>query len=120
MTTLLIEDPIFLRHLVPTTHPERPDRLLAIGRALGQDKFKGLIRKTSRPADLAVLTSTHPESHVDKIRKAIPDMGVVQIETDRAHQLEEADSETDADQEPKDRGDRAHHQRLEDHRPHHL
>jgi acetoin utilization deacetylase AcuC-like enzyme len=82
VTTLLIEDPIFLRHLVPTTHPERPDRLLAIGRALGQDKFKGLIRKTSQPADLAVLTSTHPESHVDKIRKAIPDMGVVQIETD--------------------------------------
>jgi alkylation response protein AidB-like acyl-CoA dehydrogenase len=82
VTTLLIEDPIFLRHLVPTTHPERPDRLLAIGRALGQDKFKGLIRKTSRPADLAVLASTHPESHVDKIRKAMPDMGVVQIETD--------------------------------------
>jgi acetoin utilization deacetylase AcuC-like enzyme len=82
LTTLLIEDPIFLRHLVPITHPERPDRLLAIGRALGQDKFKPLLRKASTAAELGVLTGTHPESYVDQIRKAMPDMGIVQIEND--------------------------------------
>jgi acetoin utilization deacetylase AcuC-like enzyme len=82
LTTLLIEDPIFLRHLVPITHPERPDRLLAIGRALAQDKFKPLIRRTSTAAELGVLTGTHPESYVDQIRKAMPDIGIVQIEND--------------------------------------
>jgi acetoin utilization deacetylase AcuC-like enzyme len=82
LTTLLIEDPIFLRHLVPTTHPERPERLLAIGRALAGDAFNGLIRKTSPAAEIAVLTATHPESYVEEIRKSMPAMGVAQIETD--------------------------------------
>jgi acetoin utilization deacetylase AcuC-like enzyme len=82
LTTLLIEDPIFLRHLVPITHPERPDRLLAVGRALAQDRFKPLIRKPSQAADVALLTNTHPESYVEKIRKAVPAMGVAQIESD--------------------------------------
>ena len=82
MTTLLIEDPIFLRHLVPTTHPERPERLLAIGRALSSDSFKGLTRKTSPLADVSVLTATHKESYVEEVRKSMPTMGIVQIETD--------------------------------------
>jgi acetoin utilization deacetylase AcuC-like enzyme len=82
LTTLLIEDPIFLRHLVPITHPERPDRLRAIGRALAQDQFKSLVRKASQPADIALLTTTHAEAFVDKIRKSVPDMGLAQIEAD--------------------------------------
>ncbi len=82
MTTLFIEDPIFLRHLVPTTHPERPDRLMAITRALSQDKFKPLLRKASSPADPSVLVGTHPESYVDQVRKSMPTMGIVQIEND--------------------------------------
>ena len=82
MTTLLIEDPVFLRHLVPTSHPERPDRLLAIGQALGRDQFKPLLRKTSPLADVGVLTAIHPESYVDQIRKSIPAMGIAQIEND--------------------------------------
>jgi acetoin utilization deacetylase AcuC-like enzyme len=82
LTTLLIEDPIFLRHLVPITHPERPDRLLAVGRALAQDRFKPLVRKPSPAADVAVLSSTHPDSFVERVRKAVPDIGTAQIEAD--------------------------------------
>jgi acetoin utilization deacetylase AcuC-like enzyme len=82
LTTLLIEDPIFLRHLVPITHPERPDRLMAITRALAHDRFAGLTRMGSRAADVAVLTGTHPESYVDQVRSKMPAMGVVQIEGD--------------------------------------
>jgi acetoin utilization deacetylase AcuC-like enzyme len=82
LTTLLIEDPVFLRHLVPTTHPERPERLLAIGRALGADPFQPLLRKTSPLGDIAALTAIHPESYVDEIRKSMPAVGIAQIETD--------------------------------------
>ena len=35
MSTLLIPHPACLDHLTPAGHPERPDRLRAIDRALG-------------------------------------------------------------------------------------
>jgi acetoin utilization deacetylase AcuC-like enzyme len=82
LTTLLIEDPIFLRHLVPTTHPERPERLLAIGRALAGDAFRPLLRGTSPLGDIGAVTTIHAASYVDEIRKSIPPLGTVQIETD--------------------------------------
>ena len=44
MSTLLVSDPIFLEHLVPGGHPERPDRLRAIERALADESFEDLIR----------------------------------------------------------------------------
>ena len=44
MATLLVSDPIFLDHLVPNGHPERPDRLRAIAEALADEAFESLIR----------------------------------------------------------------------------
>ena len=82
MTTLIIEDPIFLRHLVPTGHPERPDRVEAIGRALAADRFTGLVRQTSPIADIGVLIAAHPEKYIDEIRRAVPDSGLAQVEVD--------------------------------------
>jgi acetoin utilization deacetylase AcuC-like enzyme len=82
MATLLIEDGVFLRHLVPTTHPERPDRLIAISRALADAQFAPLVRKTAPMADPEVITYTHAEHYVDEVRKAVPQSGLAQLDPD--------------------------------------
>ncbi len=82
MATLLVEDKVFLRHLVPTNHPERPERLLAISAALSDDKFAGLIRHDAPLADTDAIFAAHSERYVDEIRESIPPIGLVQIESD--------------------------------------
>ena len=77
LTTLLVTDPIFLEHLVPTGHPERPDRLRAIERALADERFAGLERqRRAAPADEAVLATAHDEAYVAAIRDGDPDRGL--------------------------------------------
>ncbi|HSZ96700.1 MAG TPA: histone deacetylase family protein, partial [Bradyrhizobium sp.] len=44
MSTLLISHPACLQHIVPQGHPERPDRLRAVERALEAEKFQALAR----------------------------------------------------------------------------
>jgi acetoin utilization deacetylase AcuC-like enzyme len=82
MATLLVEDGIFLKHLVPTTHPERPDRLIAISRALADPQFAPLVRRTAPLADAEVLTYTHAEHYVDEVRHAVPQSGLAQLDPD--------------------------------------
>ena len=45
MTTLLLSHPACLDHLTPMGHPERPDRLRAVERALEHEKFQILARE---------------------------------------------------------------------------
>ena len=82
MATLLVEDPVFLKHLVPTGHPERPDRLRAITRALADERFAGLVRRQAPLADVSVLATAHLDTYIDEIRNAVPAAGIVQIEAD--------------------------------------
>lgn len=82
MASLLIEDPIFLQHLVPAGHPERPDRLRAITKALAEERFAGLVRLKAPLADTQVITSAHFQSYIDQIHDAIPPTGIAQIEAD--------------------------------------
>ena len=83
MSTLLIQDPVFLDHAVPPGHPERPDRLRAIEKALSGERFAGLVRKPAPPAATAeVLATAHAEDYIDEVRAAVPDDGMVQIEAD--------------------------------------
>ena len=51
MTTLLLSHPACLDHLTPMGHPERPDRLRAIERALEHEKFQTLAREQAPMAD---------------------------------------------------------------------
>ncbi len=44
MPTLLITHPACLEHVTPPGHPERPDRLRAVERALEAEKFQSLAR----------------------------------------------------------------------------
>jgi acetoin utilization deacetylase AcuC-like enzyme len=62
---LLVTDPVFLEHRLDG-HPERPERLTAILRAL--DTVPGLRRLPSRPATVKELELVHSRHHVDRIR----------------------------------------------------
>jgi acetoin utilization deacetylase AcuC-like enzyme len=82
LTTLLVEDPVFLQHLVPTGHPERPDRLRAITKVLSDPRFAGLVRKTAPLAETDTIALVHTDAYIDEIRAAVPIAGIVQIEID--------------------------------------
>ena len=82
MATLLIEDPIFLRHLVPEGHPERPDRLRAIGQALADKRFAKLDRRAAPRAEIAAIAAAHTPDYIAEIEAAVPADGLCQIEAD--------------------------------------
>ncbi len=83
MSTLLIQDAVFLEHIAPTGHPERPDRIRAIDKALSAPAFDDLIRVGAPAAATPELLATaHSESYVAEIRAAVPDQGIVPIEAD--------------------------------------
>ena len=84
MATLLVQDPLFLEHLALPGHPERPDRLRAIERALADPRFDALRREKAPAADDATLASAHEPSYIASIRDAIPATGFARIDPDTA------------------------------------
>jgi acetoin utilization deacetylase AcuC-like enzyme len=82
LATLFVEDPIFLRHLVPDGHPERPDRLRAIERAVSDDRFLKLDRRAAPPADDQTIQLAHTSSYIAEIAAMAPSEGLCQIEAD--------------------------------------
>jgi acetoin utilization deacetylase AcuC-like enzyme len=82
MATRLYSSPIFLEHLTPPGHPERPDRLRAIERMLDDERFEALDRQLAPSGDEATILYAHPQSHLDKIKAAIPAEGRVRIDGD--------------------------------------
>jgi acetoin utilization deacetylase AcuC-like enzyme len=82
MVTRLYSHPIYLEHLTPPGHPERPDRLKAIERVLEDERFAYLDRAEAPPGDEATILYAHPESHLEKVRKAIPEEGLARIDSD--------------------------------------
>jgi acetoin utilization deacetylase AcuC-like enzyme len=82
LTTLLITHPASLAHEMPAGHPERPDRLRAIEKALSQPEFAGLTRTLAPLAPLDQVTLCHSREFVDGIVAASPDSGTVQIDAD--------------------------------------
>lgn len=82
MVTRLYSHPLFLEHLTPPGHPERPDRLRAIAQVLADERFEDLERHEPNMAGREHLTLAHPESYVDKVMAAIPDEGIVRVDAD--------------------------------------
>ena len=82
MTTRLYSHPIYLEHLTPPGHPERPDRLRAIARTLEDEAFAQLVHVESPAGDEATILYAHPEEYVEKIRRAIPDEGIARLDAD--------------------------------------
>ena len=82
MTTLLITHPACLNHLMPAGHPERPDRLRAIERALEDERFQNLARVEAPAASLETIALCHPMKYVTAVRDATPRNGLVQLDAD--------------------------------------
>jgi len=82
MTTLLITHPACLDHLNPAGHPERPDRLRAIERALEHERFQHLARVEAPAAALETIALCHPMDYVTAIRDATPKAGLARLDAD--------------------------------------
>ena len=82
MVTRLYSHPVFLDHLTPPGHPERPDRLRAIGRALDDEAFDALVRVEAPEGDPDTILYAHPQSFVARIRASIPETGIASIDAD--------------------------------------
>ena len=82
MPTLYITHPACLDHRTPAGHPERPDRLRAIERALAADAFKPLVRVEAPAASLDTIALCHPMDYVTAVQDASPQQGLVQIDAD--------------------------------------
>jgi acetoin utilization deacetylase AcuC-like enzyme len=84
MSTLLISHAAFLEHLTPLGHPERPDRLRAIERALEAEKFQTLERSQAPLAPLETVALCHPMEYIVAVREAAPREGLIQLDADTA------------------------------------
>ncbi len=82
MSTLLISHPACLEHIVPQGHPERPDRLRAVERALEAEKFQALARVEAPLASLETVALCHPMDYIVALRDASPDEGLIQLDGD--------------------------------------
>jgi acetoin utilization deacetylase AcuC-like enzyme len=83
LSTLLVSDPIFLEHAVPPGHPERPDRLRAIERALAEESFDDLVRRAAPgPADEEVIATAHDQGYIALIRDNVPTNGFTRLDAD--------------------------------------
>ena len=67
---LVIEDPTFLEHRSPDGHPERPQRLQAVGQALAAFE-DSLERRAPRAARDEELLAIHARDHLRSIERAV-------------------------------------------------
>ncbi|WP_414831916.1 histone deacetylase family protein [Afifella sp. YEN Y35] len=82
MTTLLLHHADFLDHLTAPGHPERPDRLKALHAALDHEAFSSLLREEAPLGDKDVAALAHPQEYVDRVHRAIPEVGLASIDAD--------------------------------------
>ena len=82
MTTLVISHPACLGHDPGEGHPERPDRLRAIDRALESEAFQMLARDAAPRADLGTIARVHPRDYIEAIRAATPQQGLAAVDQD--------------------------------------
>ena len=82
MSTLLITHPACLNHLTPAGHPERPDRLRAINRALAHERFQSLVRVEAPAASVETIALCHPMEYITQINEATPMLGIVHLDAD--------------------------------------
>ncbi|MGD0723114.1 MAG: histone deacetylase family protein [Roseiarcus sp.] len=82
MTTLLLTHPASYGHEMGPGHPERPDRMRVVERALEQEIFQMLAREAAPRVARAALLRVHPEAYVAAIEQAAPADGFTRIDAD--------------------------------------
>ncbi len=82
MTTLLLTHPASYGHEMGPGHPERPDRIRVIERALEVEAFQSLAREQTPRVARDALLRVHPESYVAAIEQAAPREGFTRLDAD--------------------------------------
>jgi acetoin utilization deacetylase AcuC-like enzyme len=86
MTTVLITHPAFLNHDTGEHHPERPDRMRAIDKALSADTFNVLLHREAplRDDDATYIAMAHGAAHLANVTAAVQHVmgGPKNIESD--------------------------------------
>jgi acetoin utilization deacetylase AcuC-like enzyme len=82
MTTLIFGHQSSELHDMGPGHPERPERIQAVNRALEADRFAGLERREAPLATVDQIARIHDRNYVTKLLDAVPDEGRVQIDPD--------------------------------------
>jgi acetoin utilization deacetylase AcuC-like enzyme len=84
LVTILITHPASLDHHAGYGHPERPERMSAIERALEDEQFSALTRESAPLVDRAALLRVHSEAYVDAIEEIAPHEGLRRLDADTA------------------------------------
>ena len=84
MTTLLVTHPCFIAHDTGPGHPERPDRMRAIDKALSHEVFKDLERAEAPLRDDVEtwIAEAHPRDYIEAIKEARPGPGEEAVRLD--------------------------------------
>ncbi|MFG1207531.1 histone deacetylase family protein [Xanthobacter flavus] len=82
MSTLLVTHPAGLSHATPAGHPERADRLRVLDRIFEQEKFSHLVRDLAPRGEREDIIRVHPGDFVDAMGEAVPQEGLVRIDSD--------------------------------------
>ncbi|QBD82237.1 histone deacetylase [Ktedonosporobacter rubrisoli] len=73
MTTALIYDPIFLEHITPSKHPEKPQRVemaIEVIKALNWLERDGLVQLAPRAATVDELATIHEREYIQEVEAA--------------------------------------------------
>ncbi len=82
MTTAYFSHPDCLDHVTPDGHPEQVARLKAIEATLSAPGFAALDRRMAPLGAEEAIRRAHPSVQINRIREAIPESGIAQIEAD--------------------------------------
>jgi acetoin utilization deacetylase AcuC-like enzyme len=84
MSTLLITHPSFVEHDTGPGHPERPDRMRAIDKALAHEMFNDLRREEAPLRDdvEAQIALAHPQRYIDWVKSVRPRPGEEAVRLD--------------------------------------
>jgi len=80
--TLIISHESYLRHDTGSYHPESPDRLRSVLKALDQSALSGMVREDAPEATSEQIARVHPGAYVDTLLAAIPQQGLRNIDGD--------------------------------------
>src|SRR4051812_29627401 len=82
MTTLVLSHESYLTHDTGPYHPECPDRLRSVLKALDQSALSGLLREDAPRATVEQIARAHPGSYADDILAVIPAQGLARLDAD--------------------------------------
>ncbi len=82
MTTIVFSHPSSAEHETGAGHPERPDRIRAVLKALESEQFAGLMRREAPAAQIDQVARVHPDGYVERLLAAVPDEGIARIDAD--------------------------------------